>query len=105
MSFTGNENHAITLATAATWTRNYRTANPRATKGHFFGKTAIQNILNQSGCVGIRIYYALDDAGAQQLVISGASSNENDLCDGLLADRGVACPPNCGVNNPLNSNM
>lgn len=103
MSFTGREDHSITLTLAAEWTRNYRTANPSATKGHFYGKDAIQAILDQEGCVGIRIYYAIDNSGAKQLIITGALSNENDLYNGLLAEKSIACPTHCGANNPLNS--
>ncbi|MDO9184628.1 MAG: hypothetical protein Q7W13_01355 [Bacteroidia bacterium] len=103
MSFTGKENHAITLTEAAEWTRTYRDANPGATKGHFYGKDAIQAIINQTGCVGIRIYYAIDNNGAKQLIIVGANTSENDLYTGILAERGIACPPRCGANNPLNS--
>ena len=103
MSFTGNEDHGITLTQASKWTRNYRTANPGAVKAHFYGKTAIQNILNQTGCVGIRVYYALDEAGVKQLVIVGATAEEIDLENGLLAERSRPCPPYCGINNSLNS--
>ncbi|MES2394908.1 MAG: hypothetical protein V4549_02845 [Bacteroidota bacterium] len=103
MSFTGKENHAITLEEAAVWTRNYRDANSGATKGHFYGKDAIQAIINQSGCVGIRIYYAIDNNGAKQLIIVGANTSENDLYTGLLAERSVPCPTRCGATNPLNS--
>ncbi|MDP1744914.1 MAG: hypothetical protein Q8L90_05015 [Bacteroidota bacterium] len=103
MSFTGREDHAISLSDASAWTREYRTKNPSATKGHFYGKDAIQAILNQTGCVGIRIYYAIDTAGAKQLIITGVTSDENDLYNGILAERGICCPPTCGVNNPLNS--
>lgn len=103
MSFTGNEDHAITLQEASDWTANYRNANPGQTQGHFFGKNAISAILNQSGCVGIRIYYALDENGQKQLIITGVDSNENDLYNGLLAERSFHCPPDCGASNPLNS--
>ena len=103
MSFTGNEDHSITLELASKWTKNYRTAHPRDLKGHFFGKRAIQDILNQEGCVGIRIYYALDDTAKQQLIVVGTNADENDLCEGLLAERSFPCPPTCGLNNPLNS--
>ncbi len=103
MSFTGREDHSITLTTAAEWTRNYRTANPSATKGHFYGKNAIEAILAQEGCVGIRIYYAIDNTGAKQLVLVGATTAENDLYYGVLAERGAPCPTRCGANNPLNT--
>lgn len=104
MSFTGNEDHSISLATAAAWTKNYRDRNAGAIKGHFYGKQAIKDILDQSTCVGIRIYYAIDEAGARQLVIVGVKANEDDLFNGLLAERGVPCPPFCGSGNPLNGN-
>ncbi len=103
MSFTGREDHSITLATAGDWTRNYRTANSGATKGHFFGRDAIESILAQEGCVGIRIYYALDGSGVKQLIINGALANENDLYNGVLAERSITCPTHCGANNPLNT--
>ena len=103
MSFTGNENHDISLDVAAEWTENYRNANPGAVKGHYFGKTAIQAILSQDDAVGIRIYYALNDKGEKQLIITGVDANENDLYEGLLAENSITCPPKCGVSNPLNS--
>lgn len=103
MAFTGHENHSITLAEAAAWTKNYRTANRGAVQGHFFGKDAIAAILAQDSCVGIRIYYALDTEGVKQLIITGVTASENDLYNGLLAERSIQCPPNCGDGNPLNS--
>lgn len=104
MAFTGNEDHSFPLETAAEWTKNYRdSAGTNAVKGHYFGGTFISEILAQQNCVGIRIYYALDENGAKQLIIVGVDSNENDLEDGLIAERSVACPPTCGNNNALNS--
>ncbi len=103
MSFTGNESHNITLTEAAQMTENYRDAHPGATKGFFYGKAALQNILNQANCVGIRIYYAQDNAGQPKLVLVGADGNENDLYNGELAEFGAPCPDHCGNANPLNS--
>jgi hypothetical protein len=103
MAFTGQENHNISLADAAAWTKNYRKANPNAVQGHFFGKDAIAAILAQDSCVGMRIYYALDTAGVKQLIITGVTAEENDLYNGLLAERSIQCPPTCGGGNPLNS--
>lgn len=104
MPFTGNEDHDFPLQTAAAWTKNYRDSSTEGTTiAHFFGKEAIKAILNQADCVGIRIYYALDDAGKKQLIVVGVEANENDLYNGLLAERSFTCPPVCGVNNPLNS--
>lgn len=97
MSFTGNENHDITLVEATAWTANYRKQAPtNSTNAHFFGKDAIQAILDQTNCVGIRIYYALDPEGRQQLIVVGADAHENDLYEGRLAERSFPCPPTCG---------
>lgn len=103
MSFTGSEDHDIPLATAAEWTKNYRTANPNTVIAHFFGKDAINTILSQQGCVGIRIYYAVDDNGVNHLILVGADSSGNDLYQGALAERSLCCPVYCSAANPLNS--
>ncbi len=78
-TFSGTEGGAITLATASNWTANYENKNSSAVKSHFFGADAIKNILSNGGCVGVRIYYSIDDAGGQQLLLIGANSKGNDL--------------------------
>ena len=103
MSFTGNEDHSISLTDAAALTENYRDNNVGAVKGHFFGKTAIQDILDQADCVGIRIYYGENASGDKKLVLVGAKANEDDLENGELAQFGIDCPSRCGNNNALNS--
>lgn len=104
MAFTGNESEEITLATAAEWTKNYRaTIRTGETLAHFFGMNMINSILAQTGVVGIRMYYAIDNNGAKQLVIVGTDANENDVDQGIIADRSIGCPPFCGGGNPLNS--
>lgn len=95
MSFSGNEGGSITLAQGSQWTANYRSANPNATKAHFFGKTKLNEVLNQSGCVGIRMYYAIDGNGAKQLVLVGVNSSEQDLTSGIILDLAVPCPSYC----------
>ncbi len=104
MSFTGNEDHSISLIDASALTANYRnTHSASAIKGFFYGKTAISDILAQDDCVGIRIYFGEDDEGNPQLVICGADANEDDLDQGILAELGKPCPPRCGITNTLNS--
>ena len=104
MSFTGNEDHSITLAQGAVLTKRYRdSVTAGTTIGHYIGKTAITNILAQTGCVGLRVYYAINDAGQKQLVVVGVQADGNDLYNGLLADRTFNCPSDCSSNNPLNT--
>lgn len=104
MIVTGNENHQISLADASEMTKRYRdSAGENAIIAHMFGESAITAILNQEGCLGIRIYYGLDENGKKQLVITGVDSSGNDLYNGLLADRSACCPSMCSASNPLNS--
>ena len=102
MSFTGDESVAITLTEGAAMTKAYRDANPTAIKGHFFGINKINTILSQRGCVGVRIYYGLDN-GIKQLVMVGVDANQNDLCNGIILDRSSPCPTYCGMTNALNT--
>lgn len=104
MGFTGNEDHSITLEEAAQLTAKYRQGvGEKAIKGGFFGKTALKNIIDQKGCVGIKFYYGQNGDGKPCLVLVGADASDNDMTSGLLAERQLPCPPYCGVNNVLNS--
>ncbi len=103
MAFDGTEGQQITIAEASTMTLNFRTTNPNGVKGHFLGKELLDNILAQPECVGLRIYYALNAKGGKELVVVGVDNQENDIISGIIADRTIHCPPNCGTSNPLNS--
>ena len=106
MSFNGNEGGVITLTEGAKLTANYRNAhpgNPNLVLGSFMGIKQINKILEQPGCVGIRTYYGLTDRGVKQIVMVGVNADENDLYEGIILDLAHLCPPNCSVQNPLNS--
>ncbi|MBK7148064.1 MAG: hypothetical protein IPH78_04385 [Bacteroidetes bacterium] len=103
-TFDGNEGTFITLSEGANMTSAYREANPDAIKGLFFGKNKLLDLLNQTGCVGIRIYFAIDDETKEAgLVLVGAKENTNDITSGYIIDHGISCPPVCGADNDLNS--
>ena len=101
--FTGNEIHNISLTDAAVMTRAYRQGAPSARKGGFFGKAAIQTILAQQGCVGIRYYHGLNSKGEPVIILVGTDANENDIHTGAIMEFAIPCPTQCGVNNSLNS--
>lgn len=104
MNFTGHESHDITLNEAAAMTKRYRdTITAGQTIAHYFGGDAINAILQQTGAVGIRIYYGLNDTNQKQLIITGVDSAGNDLYLGSLAERSVTCPIDCSSANPLNT--
>ncbi len=104
MAFTGKEDHSISLKDAARLTKDYRkTAGAAAVLGGYFSKTAVQSLLDQEDCAGIKFYYGKEENGTMQLVILGVAANEKDLDKGLLMERSFPCPPHCGPPNSLNS--
>ncbi len=102
--FTGFEDHTIAIEEASDLTRNYRmSAGKGAIKGGFFGRAAIEQVLNQEGVVGIRYYYAKENNDRPVLIMVGVDEFGKDLVNGFIAERSVPCPPFCGGFNPLNS--
>jgi hypothetical protein len=105
--FTGKEIHRIPLDEAADLTRTYRASIQDATvtgiKGGYFSKDEVAALLNQPDCVGFRYYYGLDAAGIKVLVLVGVNKDENDLVTGLVLERAIPCPNQCGDANDLNS--
>ena len=95
---TGNENHVITLDQAVKLVQNYQ-ASPRvpSIKGGYFSRAIFEKILAQSGCVGVRYYYAQKDDGSPTLVLVGVDNTANDMTSGVLGDITVPCPPFCGT--------
>jgi len=116
MAFTGNEDHKIDIEDGAILTRRYRDEMELGIEeeeiedyclGGYFSKAAIQTLLAQRDCVGIRVYYGLDADGTQKLVLVGVDANENDQVgvDHCCADAMIPCPESCGNDNMLNSDM
>lgn len=104
-TFDGSEGGAISLETFQKWSGNYIQENQDGTQAHFFGREIINQILAEEGCVGIRMYYALDDDGNRQILLVGVDSEGNDLlpsaggriADGgnTVADMSWPCPTYC----------
>ncbi len=103
MAFNGKEGAPIDLSEASQWTRNFRTQNPGQVKAHYFGRDIIEKILDQSECVGIRIFQAINEQGEQHLILAGTDANENNQLHGLLGEASIPCPNQCGNADALNS--
>lgn len=101
------EEHGITLAEASVITANYRKRSPiGAVKGGSFWKEAIEQVINQPGCVSMRYYYAQQDGGTPALVLVGVDKDGKDMTGGFLAEMSRLCPPKCGDEpNALNSSF
>ncbi len=104
MAFDGNEGSEVTLAEASEWTANYRkTIAEGEIIAQFIGRKKLFEILDQEGCMGIRIYYGIGDDGKKNMIFVGASSDENDMENGVIIEKISPCPPKCSQKNPLNS--
>jgi len=104
MSFNGTEGSFVTLREASGWTANYRaTISSGDIIAHFVGSEKVKAILDQEDCVGIRIYYGIDDDGKKNLILVGAKADENDIVDGVIVEKVYPCPPRCSGLNDLNS--
>lgn len=101
MAFNGTEGDPISLSAAAVMTARFRTNYPNHARGRFFGKDLLLQIINQTNCKGIRMYFAQDANNVMEIVIVGADGNENDMLD-LIGDVSCGCPSRCGNKNSLN---
>ena len=62
--------------------KNYQDENPAQIAQCFtVGKKIIEQVLAQPGCVAMRIYNAMDDAGKQTLVYAGVDEKGNTILE------------------------
>jgi len=102
MAFTGNEGTPIDAATAQRWIDNYAKSAPDGIKAQFFGFRAISELIGQGNAIGLRMYYAKNDAGENTLVLVAVTPEEKNIgkldgskIDGVLMDGAFPCPPYC----------
>jgi hypothetical protein len=104
MEFTGNEDHTIGLEDAKGLTANYReSAGAGAILAGYFSKMALNKILNQAGCVGMRIYHGLTKDEKRTFVLVGVTADGEDITGGELAEYATDCPPYCPKSSELMS--
>lgn len=92
-------NHSVTKEQAIKYIENFK-ISPAATvitiKGGAFNRDIVDKILSQSGCVGIRLYYANLDNGNPTMVMVGVNAEGDDMSEGTIAQAILPCPPICG---------
>lgn len=96
-------NHETKKDSALKYIHNYNASviDPAtAMKGGAFHREAIDKILAQKNCVGIRIYFAKLDDATPTFVVVGVDNNGDDLSEGIIAEAIIPCPPFCGDLNP-----
>ena len=104
--FTGEEDHYISLQAAEEMMTAFQAADAFETYAWYFGRVAIEQLLAQSGAVGLRIYGGFTSNGQFSPVIFGVTTQGNDIVGGglskslsdsiIVAELAVPCPPMCG---------
>jgi hypothetical protein len=103
-TYTGEESFSIGLDDATRLTTKYReTVSIGEMLATYFSKAALNKILGQNGCVGVRIYNGLTAGDQHCFVLVGIRSDGEDIYDGDLAEHGLPCPPYCPLQSPLGS--
>lgn len=96
-------NHRINLKDAAAHTKRHRDAKVSPVKAGAFHKDQVVELLNQPGCVGLRVYYGRSADGSPSLVLTGIDKADSDLTGGTILELNFPCPPYCGGDDALNS--
>ncbi|MDR2223124.1 MAG: hypothetical protein LBE34_10350 [Flavobacteriaceae bacterium] len=99
-----NQNSAtvISLEKAIELTHSYQEQNPEKPNSYFVGLDKINELLQQNGCIGVRIYPGVDPVGnTSNMVLVGVDVNAEDLTSGIMLDELVTCPPYCGKKSQL----
>lgn len=114
-------NHAISLERAIQMTTRYREQKEKILNPEFaernllplaetFDRAAIDKLLSQPGCTGVRIYFGMNEELQVRAVIVGVNDKNEDILpadsgsiDGEIVEDGRLCPPNCSPNSPLNA--
>ena len=92
----------IDLNEAKTLAHDFQTSNSSSHKCYYLGVEKLQQIIDQNGCMGVRIYRALDKTrGEETLVLVGVNAECKDMTDGKILDRSIPCPTQCDVASPL----
>jgi hypothetical protein len=95
---TGKEGAEIDLLLAAEWTKNHRERNPHALLSQFFGIEILQRLLQQPGCLGIRIYYSNSQRlnGWQRFIFSIANFLKRAVAGAPVKDHFILVGVNSG---------
>lgn len=86
----------ITLDEAQQYVKAYRQLHPEGIIWFTVGSNRAQAILEQKGCIGIRIYHGYDEREQHyNLVLIGVDEDGEDMREGVIVEKLDVCPPYC----------
>lgn len=102
MEINKNSGTVISLEKAIELTHSYQESNLEKPNSYFVGLDKINELLQQNGCIGVRIYPGLDPlTNKSNMVLVGVDQEGEDLTNGIMLDELVTCPPYCAKNTQL----
>lgn len=100
----------ITLAQAKSYTKKYRDQLNEMLTSEYqgalsycetFDADAVRTLLNQTGCVGFRVYYGLKSDNKVCAIMIGVDDKNEDITNGdesVILENSIKCPPHCPTN-------
>lgn len=95
--------HEVGLTAARGLIASSKRANPGQPSAAAITRPALEALLAQSGCSGVRMYYGQKPDGVRTLVLVAMDEMGNDLDEGLIMDQVIPCPPFCAMDSALDS--
>lgn len=97
-----NTGEVITLTEATNFTHSFQEENPNAIKAFFVGTNNLNLVIEQEGCIGIRIYNGYDTTrNKNNLVLVGVNEAGEDITEGVIVEHLNPCPPECPKSSAL----
>lgn len=97
-AFDANRDHRISREEAASLVQTFQSkAEAGEHRASAFNRSAFEQLLDQPGAAGIRIYRARHEDGSPTLVMVAVDAAGQDLAakDGMFIQKGTDCPPYC----------
>lgn len=102
-------NHHLDLQDAVDWTKKWRQDNPTSLKAFLVAFSEVTDIMAETNAASFRVYFGLDDTGAEKLILVGVDGSGNDIINPVVDghqisgtyDFNTPCPPTCDPLSPL----
>ncbi len=102
MTLDKNSSEVITLEQAVKYTHSFQEKNLDAIKSFFAGSDKLKLILEQEGCIGIRIYNGYNtEEKRMNLVLVGVDKSGEDMTNGVILEELTPCPNVCPKSSDL----
>lgn len=97
MEIKGNEGSFISFQTAEKWIAAYKSSPNKGTLNNVtYGVDLVKQLLSVQGCVGFRVYNAINDSGEATFVLMAVDKNGVGInTQNSVMDTGYPCPPYC----------